>query len=67
MSSNRTLPNILITGTPGTGKSSLCQQVATSLNMKHVEVGVLVKERKLHDGWDEEYDCFIMNEDKVRL
>ena len=29
--SRRMLPNILISGTPGTGKSSLCEQLAVSV------------------------------------
>ncbi|CAI5700477.1 hypothetical protein KXD40_007878 [Peronospora effusa] len=45
-------PNILVTGTPGTGKTSMCQQLA-------------VKERGLHRGRDEEFDCFVLDEDKV--
>ncbi|KAG7383872.1 hypothetical protein PHYPSEUDO_003229 [Phytophthora pseudosyringae] len=45
-------PNILVTGTPGTGKTSMCQQLA-------------VKERGLHNGRDEEFDCFVLDEDKV--
>lgn len=28
MSALRVLPNVLVTGTPGTGKSSLCEAVA---------------------------------------
>ncbi|KAF1323944.1 adenylate kinase, partial [Globisporangium splendens] len=53
------LPNILVTGTPGTGKTSMCQLLA------HVNVGDLVKERELHEGRDEEFDCFVLDEDKV--
>ncbi len=57
--------NILITGTPGTGKTSLCQAVASATGFKHIEVGALVKEKGLHDGWDEEHSCYTLNEDKV--
>jgi broad-specificity NMP kinase len=32
---NRALPNILITGTPGTGKTTLSGLVAKNLGMKH--------------------------------
>ena len=57
--------NILVTGTPGTGKTSLCQALAAATQFQHIEVGSLVKEKELHDGWDDEYQCFIFNEDKV--
>ncbi|KAG3113412.1 hypothetical protein PI124_g7940 [Phytophthora idaei] len=59
-------PNILVTGTPGTGKTSMCQQLAErSLLLTHLNVGDLVKERGLHNGRDEEFDCFVLDEDKV--
>lgn len=65
--SRRTAPNILVTGTPGTGKTSLCSMIAQTTNLKHIEVGALVKEKDLHDGYDEEFDAFELNEDKVSL
>ncbi|KAL4129442.1 hypothetical protein PRIC2_005450 [Phytophthora ramorum] len=61
-----TRPNILVTGTPGTGKTSMCQQLAErSQLLSHLNVGDLVKERGLHSGRDEEFDCFVLDEDKV--
>jgi len=64
--STRKLPNILITGTPGTGKTTTAEQVATITGFQHLQVGNLVKERGLHDGWDQEFDCYTLNEDKVK-
>ncbi|EGZ12018.1 hypothetical protein PHYSODRAFT_336490 [Phytophthora sojae] len=59
-------PNILVTGTPGTGKTSMCQQLAERCQvLSHLNVGDLVKERGLHSGRDEEFDCFVLDEDKV--
>lgn len=58
-------PNICITGTPGTGKSTLASEVAKETGLRHVNVGDLIKEQDLHDGWDEEFACFLMNEDKI--
>ena len=34
--SNRTKPNILITGTPGTGKTSTSKLIAEMTGMKHI-------------------------------
>ena len=59
-------PNILVTGTPGTGKSTTCQLVAEATGLRHINVGDLVKAADLHCGWDEEFGAFIMDEDKVR-
>eukprot|EP00735_Rhodelphis_limneticus_P007206 TRINITY_DN19710_c0_g1::TRINITY_DN19710_c0_g1_i1::g.3325::m.3325 TRINITY_DN19710_c0_g1::TRINITY_DN19710_c0_g1_i1::g.3325 ORF type:complete len:178 (-),score=31.04,sp/Q54Y03/KAD6_DICDI/57.99/8e-66,AAA_18/PF13238.1/3.6e-31,AAA_17/PF13207.1/2.9e-17,AAA_28/PF13521.1/7e-05,AAA_28/PF13521.1/3.8e+03,AAA/PF00004.24/0.00019,AAA/PF00004.24/3.7e+03,SKI/PF01202.17/0.00046,AAA_33/PF13671.1/0.007,KaiC/PF06745.8/0.0014,KaiC/PF06745.8/5.5e+02,AAA_16/PF13191.1/0.00083,DUF2075/PF09848.4/0.0019,Cytidylate_kin2/PF1 len=61
----RRRPNILITGTPGTGKTSLGQQLAERAAMKYINIGDLVKEKGFHEGWDDEYDCYILDEDKT--
>ncbi|ETV87736.1 hypothetical protein H257_01209 [Aphanomyces astaci] len=61
----RRLPNILVTGTPGTGKTTLCQLLAERTPLRNVNVGDLVKEHELHAGRDEDFDCFILDEDKV--
>ncbi|PRP79851.1 putative adenylate kinase [Planoprotostelium fungivorum] len=59
-------PNILITGTPGTGKSTLAQIVASLCpKLRYIDIGAAVKERTLHDGRDEEFDSYVLNEDKI--
>lgn len=93
-------PNILITGTPGTGKTTTCQQLAASTGFEHVDVGKLVRcahkcpttlsarelrvpcaaapewrlktsrwllprDKELHTGWDEEFECHTLDEDKA--
>jgi adenylate kinase len=58
-------PNFLVTGTPGTGKTATCSLLASLTKLKHVNVGDLVKEKELHEGWDDELQCFIVNEDLV--
>ena len=63
----RQLPNVLVTGTPGTGKSTTCEQIAEATHLRHVNVGDLVKSQDLHSGWDEEYSCHIIDEDKVNI
>lgn len=62
----RRAPNILITGTPGTGKTTLASQVAAATGLKHFNIGDLVKAEQLHNGWDEEFECLVIDEDKVR-
>ena len=62
----RRAPNVLVTGTPGTGKTTLCEQVAGATGLKHVNVGDLVKTQQLDTGWDEEFECLVMDEDKAR-
>jgi len=61
----RSLPNILITGTPGTGKTTTCEQVAEALGFRGINVGEWVATQNLHSGWDEKFEAHIIDEDKV--
>lgn len=62
----RRRPNLLVTGTPGTGKTTTSSLLADATALRHVNVGDLVRDKGLHDGWDDEFDCYIINEDLVR-
>ncbi len=62
---DRAEPNIIVTGTPGVGKTSLCEKLAEKTGLKHISVNRIVKERGCHDGWDQEHQSFIVDEDKV--
>jgi adenylate kinase len=60
------LPNILITGTPGTGKTTTAQAAAERTGLKYINCGDLVKEHECHEGVDEEgFDAFVLDEDKL--
>ncbi|CAI9776431.1 unnamed protein product [Fraxinus pennsylvanica] len=61
----REKPNILITGTPGTGKTTTATALAEAIQLRHINIGDLVKEKNLHDGWDDQFDCYLINEDLV--
>lgn len=61
----RTKPNIVVTGTPGVGKSTLAAQLADSTGLQVVAVNGLVKERALHDGWDAQLRSWIVDDDKL--
>ena len=61
----RATPNILVTGTPGTGKTTFSRMLSEATGFRHVNVGDWVKDRELHSGWDEEHQCFTLDEDKV--
>jgi adenylate kinase len=60
-------PVIVITGTPGTGKTAHAQllQSESPVPLKHINVGDLVKEKGLHKGYDAEWQSYIVDEDKV--
>lgn len=61
----RSKPNILVTGTPGTGKTTTSAALAEATSLRHINIGDLVKDKKLHDGWDDQLECYIVNEDLV--
>jgi adenylate kinase len=65
---SRRLPNVLITGTPGTGKTSLAALIVERLGescAKHVNVGEIAQLHKCYDGRDEVLDTNILDEDKL--
>lgn len=61
----RRIPNILVTGTPGTGKTTLATLLNEALGFTYINVGTLVSEKKLYTEWDNEFNCSIFDEDMV--
>lgn len=62
-SESRARPNILVTGTPGVGKSSTASLIAERLGMKHIEVGELIKSHKFHGDKDSRFDSLVLGDD----
>lgn len=60
-------PIILITGTPGTGKTLHSQVLATECDspLVHLNIGDIVKEHGFHEGYDEEWKSYIVDEDRL--
>lgn len=66
MTTPRQKPNILITGTPGTGKTTMVQALTSQLpSLRAVDIGKLVEDKQLHTGWDEEYQSYVLDEDRL--
>lgn len=67
MAPSRSSPVIIITGTPGTGKSTHAQLLAdeSPIPLKHINVGKMVKEQGLHEGYDDEWQSYTVDEDKL--
>lgn len=61
----RTKPNIMVTGTPGTGKSTLCKELAERTGFEWLELSKLATDWECVNGFDEEYQCNILDEDKL--
>jgi adenylate kinase len=65
-SSQRKRPNVLITGTPGVGKTTTASLIAERVKgFRHINVGELIKLHKCYDGRDTELDTNILDEDKL--
>jgi hypothetical protein len=60
-------PNIVITGTPGVGKTTHAEQLARATGFQHISVNQIVKDEGFHEGKDEETGSWIVDEDKVRI
>ena len=61
----RRRPNILVTGTPGTGKTTFSQLLNNSLGFTYLNIGTLIREQKLYTDWNKEFDVPEYDEDKV--
>ncbi len=56
---------ILITGTPGVGKTSVSTRLASRLDAAHIDLTDLVKREKLTSGMDESRETLIADTEKV--
>ncbi|PKI85751.1 adenylate kinase [Malassezia vespertilionis] len=68
----RAYPNVVITGTPGTGKSTLAAQICESFVspsgqavLRHIDVGALVKSESFHSSYSQEWDSYEVDEDRL--
>ncbi|KAF3925621.1 hypothetical protein ABW21_db0206325 [Orbilia brochopaga] len=58
-------PNIIVTGTPGTGKSTHCEMLAEATGLKHLSVNQVAKDNNCYDSYDEELKSWEVDEDKL--
>lgn len=61
----RQAPNILITGTPGVGKSTLCVKLSEVTGLQWLEISKLAKDNNCLEEYDEVYKCPVLDEDKL--
>jgi len=61
----RVNPNILITGTPGVGKSKFAELLHTKIGVKVINVGHFAKENNMLGEWDDKYQSHELQEDEL--
>uniref|UniRef100_A0A3P9H9I6 Adenylate kinase isoenzyme 6 n=2 Tax=Oryzias latipes TaxID=8090 RepID=A0A3P9H9I6_ORYLA len=59
------LRECVFAGTPGVGKTTLGKELSSRTGLTYVNVGDLAQEGQLYDGFDEDYQCPILDEDRV--
>lgn len=59
------MKTIIVSGTPGTGKTELAKALAKKLNYNYVDVNKLIKENHLSDGYDNKRKCEIIDTGKL--
>ena len=66
------LPNLLVTGTPGVGKTTLCTLLESQFpedyeleGFTYIKLADMIRERRLYKNWNEEFDVPEFDEDMV--
>ncbi|XP_072749689.1 adenylate kinase isoenzyme 6 [Anoplolepis gracilipes] len=62
---HRNAPNILITGTPGVGKSLMSRMLSEKTGLKWLDVSKLAIENECLNEYDEVYQCSVLDEEKL--
>lgn len=63
---SRQRPNVLITGTPGTGKTTFAAAlIERAPTLTGVDVGQMVRDKQLHHGWDDQYESYVLDEERL--
>jgi adenylate kinase len=63
----RTSPNIIITGTPGTGKTTHCEELASKTGLHHLSINDVVKKHNIGEASDDPDDPNLQIVDEDRL
>ena len=56
---------IIVSGTPGTGKTDFAKKLAKEKNLKYIDVNHLVKQHNLSEGYDKEKDTELIDIEKL--
>jgi len=58
---------IIVTGTPGTGKTTLANNLSKKLNFHYLDANKIIKEYDISEGYDKKRDTNIIDTKKLNL
>lgn len=58
---------ICISGTPGSGKTTLAKKIARSLVLEYIDGNLIIEKYALSEGYDKEKDCDIVDEKRFAV
>ncbi len=58
---------IIITGTPGVGKTGLAQSLAKETRSERLNLSELVKKERLHAGFDQSSQSYVIDEPRLKV
>lgn len=68
----RRYPNIIVAGTPAVGKTTTVTEILSgasgsdpAIPLRHLSINDLVKSRSCHEGYDEELQTYIVDDDRL--
>ena len=56
---------IIVTGTPGTGKTVLAKKLANLLNFTYIDINLIIKSKKLNLNFDKKRSTYVININKL--
>ncbi len=59
------MKSIIVTGTPGTGKTTVAKQLAKKHNATYVDVNAVIKENRLRESYDKRRKSYVVDINKL--
>ncbi len=52
---------MIVTGTPGTGKTTIAKRMAKKYKAEYIDVNVVIKEHKLRESYDKKRKSYVVD------